>query len=45
MSHAIFGVGRVESQDGAGTNARLLVEFEGFGRKKVVARFVQLLEN
>jgi DNA helicase-2/ATP-dependent DNA helicase PcrA len=43
VTHAIFGVGRVEAQDGEGEDARLSVVFPQVGRKKVVARYVKLL--
>ena len=41
VEHLVFGTGRVVEQDGNGPEARLTVEFPGFGRKKIVARFVQ----
>ena len=40
--HAIFGPGKVESQDGEGEEARLWVVFPQVGRKKILARFVRL---
>ena len=43
VQHAIFGVGSVESEDGAGSDARLTIAFPGVGRKKILARFVQVL--
>jgi DNA helicase II / ATP-dependent DNA helicase PcrA len=44
VRHAIFGVGRVLSQEGVGSDARLNIQFPQVGRKKVVARFVRGLE-
>lgn len=39
--HAVFGVGRVEAQEGDGPEARLLIVFPQVGKKKIVARFVR----
>ncbi|MFN8548964.1 MAG: UvrD-helicase domain-containing protein [Candidatus Eisenbacteria bacterium] len=44
VEHLVFGRGRVQEQDGSGPDARLSIEFPGFGRKKIVARFVQLVK-
>ncbi len=41
VEHVLFGIGRVEAQEGDGPEARLLVIFPGFGAKKIVARFVR----
>jgi DNA helicase II / ATP-dependent DNA helicase PcrA len=41
VRHAIFGVGRVESQSGQGAEAHLSIIFPQVGRKKILARFVQ----
>ncbi len=41
VRHRIFGVGVVESEDGTGPDARLVVSFPQLGRKKILARFVE----
>ncbi len=41
VAHRIFGVGRVESQEGEGSSLKLSVVFEQVGRKKIMARFLQ----
>lgn len=41
-THRIFGEGTVELQDGDGDEARLTVFFPGHGRKKILARFLEL---
>jgi hypothetical protein len=41
VEHAVFGTGRVLEEDGSGPDARLTIEFPGFGKKKIVARYVQ----
>jgi DNA helicase II / ATP-dependent DNA helicase PcrA len=41
-THRIFGEGTVELQDGYGDEARLTVFFPGQGRKKILARFLEL---
>ncbi|MCC7143556.1 MAG: UvrD-helicase domain-containing protein [Candidatus Eisenbacteria bacterium] len=41
VEHAVFGTGRVVDEDGSGPDARLTIEFPGFGKKKIVARYVQ----
>jgi DNA helicase II / ATP-dependent DNA helicase PcrA len=41
--HKVFGVGRVEAQDGEGPEARLSIVFPQVGRKKIVARFIELM--
>ncbi len=40
--HRTFGEGRIVAVDGHGTRARLTVEFEGVGRKRIAARFVEI---
>jgi DNA helicase II / ATP-dependent DNA helicase PcrA len=42
VTHRIFGEGTVELQDGDGDEARLTVFFPGQGRKKILARFLEL---
>ncbi len=42
VHHRIFGEGTVELQDGDGEEARLTVFFPGQGRKKILARFLEL---
>ena len=42
VTHRIFGEGMVELQDGDGDEARLTVFFPGQGRKKILARFLEL---
>jgi DNA helicase-2/ATP-dependent DNA helicase PcrA len=42
VTHRIFGEGTVELQDGDGDEARLTVFFPGAGRKKILARFLEL---
>jgi DNA helicase II / ATP-dependent DNA helicase PcrA len=42
VTHRIFGEGTVELQDGDGDEARLTVFFPGRGRKKILARFLEL---
>jgi DNA helicase-2/ATP-dependent DNA helicase PcrA len=44
VTHRIFGEGTVELQDGEGDEARLTVFFPGQGRKKILARFLELLD-
>jgi hypothetical protein len=44
VTHRIFGEGTVELQDGDGDEARLTVFFPGAGRKKILARFLELTE-
>jgi DNA helicase-2/ATP-dependent DNA helicase PcrA len=41
VRHAVFGVGRVEDEEGNGPQARLTVRFPAVGRKRILARFVQ----
>ncbi|MDF1564841.1 MAG: UvrD-helicase domain-containing protein [Deltaproteobacteria bacterium] len=41
--HRTFGEGRIAEVDGRGDKARLTVDFEGVGRKKVIARFVEVI--
>ena len=43
VQHAIFGVGVVETEEGSGPEARLSIAFPGVGRKKILARFVQVV--
>ena len=43
VRHAVFGVGKVEEEEGSGPQARLTISFPGVGRKRILARFVQLL--
>ncbi|MGD8396083.1 MAG: ATP-dependent helicase, partial [Candidatus Eiseniibacteriota bacterium] len=43
--HAQFGRGRVVGQEGRGPDARLTVRFDGAFTKKVVARFLSLIEE
>jgi hypothetical protein len=43
VRHAVFGVGRVEDEEGSGPQARLTVRFPAAGRKRILARFVQLV--
>jgi hypothetical protein len=42
VMHRIFGEGTVELQDGDGDEARRTVFFPGQGRKKILARFLEL---
>ncbi|MCA9728111.1 MAG: UvrD-helicase domain-containing protein [Candidatus Eisenbacteria bacterium] len=41
VRHAVFGVGKVEDEEGSGPQARLTISFPGVGRKRILARFVQ----
>lgn len=43
--HATFGSGRVEEVSGFGPDVRVTVEFEGVGRKKLVARYAGLRKD
>ncbi|HCR04475.1 MAG TPA: ATP-dependent DNA helicase PcrA [Gemmatimonadetes bacterium] len=43
--HATFGSGRVEEVSGFGPDVRVTVEFEGVGRKKLVARYAGLKKD
>ena len=43
--HATFGSGRVEEVSGFGPDVRVTVEFEGVGRKKLLARYAGLKED
>jgi DNA helicase-2/ATP-dependent DNA helicase PcrA len=42
VRHPRFGDGRVARIDGRGPEARVTVQFPGFGSKKIVARFLEL---
>jgi DNA helicase-2/ATP-dependent DNA helicase PcrA len=43
--HATFGSGRVEEVSGFGPDVRVTVEFEGVGRKKLLARYAGLKKD
>jgi DNA helicase-2/ATP-dependent DNA helicase PcrA len=45
VSHATFGSGRVVEVSGFGPDVRVTVEFEGVGRKKLVARYAGLKKD
>ena len=42
VSHKIFGLGKILEIDGAGKNAKLKIYFKDFGKKTIIARFVQV---
>ncbi len=44
VRHPRFGDGRVAQVDGKGPNARVTVQFPGFGTKKIIARFLELAD-
>lgn len=44
VRHRIFGIGLVESEEGTGPDARLVVSFPQLGRKKILARFIEAAE-
>jgi len=44
IRHAIFGIGTVQEEDGRGSDARLTIYFPGTGTKKILARFVVLVQ-
>ena len=43
VRHAVFGLGRVDDQEGSGPEARLAVFFPKAGRRKIVARYLELV--
>ena len=45
VQHATFGSGRIVEVSGFGPDVRVTVEFEGVGRKKLVARFAGLKKD
>jgi DNA helicase-2/ATP-dependent DNA helicase PcrA len=45
VTHATFGSGRVVEVSGFGPDVRVTVEFEGVGRKKLVARYAGLKKD
>ena len=44
VNHPRFGDGKVARVDGSGPDARVTVQFRGFGAKKIIARFLDLVE-